>query len=36
VRKLGGDVNIQFTGEKRGGHRPFELVVSLPPNAVFN
>jgi HPt (histidine-containing phosphotransfer) domain-containing protein len=36
VRKLGGDVDIQFTGEKRDGHRPFELVVRLPPGAVRN
>jgi histidine kinase len=35
VRKLGGDVRIRFTGERRGGARPFELVFDLPRDAVL-
>jgi predicted ATPase/GAF domain-containing protein/HPt (histidine-containing phosphotransfer) domain-containing protein len=34
VRTKGGDVGIVFTGETRAGHRPFELVVTLPSDAV--
>jgi chemotaxis protein histidine kinase CheA len=34
VRRHGGDVGIVFTGEKKAGRRPFELIVKLPPDAV--
>jgi hypothetical protein len=33
VRNRGGDVVIAFTGDVRGGCRPFELVFELPADA---
>lgn len=35
VRRRGGDVHIVFTGDAQAGHRPFELVVTLPSDAVM-
>ncbi|HWO11332.1 MAG TPA: Hpt domain-containing protein, partial [Polyangiaceae bacterium] len=34
LRERGGDVAIEFTGAAREGHRPFELVFRLPPDAM--
>ncbi|HSU40676.1 MAG TPA: GAF domain-containing protein, partial [Polyangiaceae bacterium] len=31
LRRLGGDAHAVFTGPLTGGHRPFELVLELPP-----
>ncbi|HZU81302.1 MAG TPA: AAA family ATPase [Polyangiaceae bacterium] len=36
VRQRGGDVRIVFTGKSKDGFRPFELVVTLPPDAVLS
>jgi hypothetical protein len=35
VRTRGGEVGIVFTGARKGGFRPFELVVTLPPEALL-
>jgi predicted ATPase/HPt (histidine-containing phosphotransfer) domain-containing protein len=35
VRRLGGDLQVRFLGERRAGHRPFELVVTLPESALL-
>jgi len=33
LRALGGDARIEFVGPNEDGHRPFELVLELPPDA---
>jgi GAF domain-containing protein len=35
LRERGGDVAIAFTGDARAGYRPFELVFSLPNDAMI-
>ena len=35
VRKLGGDARIVFTASPAHGHRPFELLLSLPTTATY-
>lgn len=35
LRERGGDVALAFTGEARGGYRPFELVFTLPSHATL-
>jgi signal transduction histidine kinase len=34
LRSRGGDALVRFTGEARGGYRPFTLVLVLPKSAV--
>jgi predicted ATPase/HPt (histidine-containing phosphotransfer) domain-containing protein len=35
LQARGGDALVRFTGEERGGYRPFVLVVVLPKSAIL-